>query len=149
MAGVCIVSLSQYSMVLVEYACRGLCGLWSICPGSLMEFNRSIFMLSPRVTQNSSKHRQARICLLSLNDRFRLAPDPGGEDVSTRNLVCRSGLTVLMAKPACSSHRSERSSDSRGVFPNLRATRRNYRASTQQGNAFASCYLAKKRRHPG
>lgn len=47
-----------------------------------------------RVTYIRANIVKARICLLSLNDRSRLAPYPGGEHVSTRNSVCGSGLTT-------------------------------------------------------
>ena len=84
-------SVSRSSMALVEYACRGGAAHGACLSGSPRwnSTDASSLSCNPRANNLIT----ARTCLLSLslNDRLRLEPGPGGEHVPTRNSVCRSG----------------------------------------------------------
>lgn len=147
--GVSTASVSRNSMALVEYACRGRRGSWILLSGSPDGIQPT--HLRCCVTMESKQNLQARTCLLSclLNDRSRLAPGPGGEDVPTRNSVAdRDGRLCRQSVTACLSSRigsrENRPSETKG-----QATRGALMQSMilraeiigrffQHGNAFAS-----------
>jgi hypothetical protein len=125
--GVSTASVSRNSMALGEYARRGRRGSWILLSGSPDGIQPT--HLRCCVTMKSKQNLQARTCLLSclLNDRSRLAPGPGGEDVPIRNSVAdrdgrpyRQSVTVCLSSRIGSrkkqTKRDERPSDPRGAL---------------------------------
>jgi hypothetical protein len=144
--GVSTASVSRNSMALVEYACRGRRGSWILLSGSPDGIQPT--HLGCRVTVKQTKSPSPDLpAILSLNDRSRLAPGPGGEDVPTRNSVAdRDGRLYRFKKKTDQARRS----DSRGaLMQSMILGAEIIGRLIQHGNAFASLLVLQTNQSDG